>query len=152
MSTAEATLPTAISAGERAAAPEVSTLRLYLLRAMYLVIAVGLAATIWPLLLGYSRAPELMRGVVWSMLAAVSLLAALGLRYPLKMLPLLFFELVWKGAWLLLIALPTWRAGEMDARTFQTVQDTALAVIILAVVPWGYVYRHYVQAPADRWR
>jgi hypothetical protein len=37
-----------------------------------------------------------MRGVVRSVLAAVSLLAVLGIRYPLKMLPLLFFELVWK--------------------------------------------------------
>jgi hypothetical protein len=33
-----------------------------------------------------------MRGVVASMLTAVSLVAVLGLRYPLAMLPLLFFE------------------------------------------------------------
>lgn len=131
---------------------EVSTARLYALRGVYLLIAAGLGATIWPLLLDPARVPDHMRGVVWAMLAAVSLLALLGIRYPLKMLPVLFFELAWKTLWLLLVALPLWRSGQLDAASAETVRDCIPMAILLAVIPWPYVLRHYLRAPADPWR
>ena len=64
--------------------PEVSTFRLYLLRATYLLIVVGLGFTIWPGILHPPKDLALMPGVVRSLLGAVSLLAILGIRYPLK--------------------------------------------------------------------
>ena len=131
---------------------EVSTARLYALRGTYLLIAVGLGATIWPLLLDPARVPDHMRGIVWSVLAAVSLLALLGIRYPLKMLPLLFFELTWKSLWLLLVALPLWRSGQLDPSTAESVRDCLLGVIFLVVIPWPYAVRHYLRAPGDPWR
>ncbi len=78
---------------------EVSIFRIYLLRARYLLIAVGLAIMIWPGILSPPENLSHMGSVVRSVLGAVSLLAALGIRYPVKMLPLLFFELVWKCIW-----------------------------------------------------
>ena len=51
---------------------DVSLFRLYALRAGYLLIAVGLASTIWPLLLNHSPTWPLMNGVVCSLLAGVS--------------------------------------------------------------------------------
>lgn len=53
---------------------EVSIFRLYLLRAMYLLIAVGLGITIWPGLLSPPDNLSHMAGVVRSVLGAVSLL------------------------------------------------------------------------------
>jgi hypothetical protein len=50
-------------------------------------------------------------GVVRAILAAVSLLALLGVRYPIQTLPLLPFELAWKTVWVLAIGLPLRRAG-----------------------------------------
>jgi hypothetical protein len=135
-----------------AAMTEVSLLRLYLLRAMYLLIVVGLAATIWPLLISHGSDWPLMNGVVAAMLAAVSLLAALGLRYPLQMLPVLFFELIWKSIWLIAIAMPLWSAGEMDAQHLATVRDCIPAALIPIVIPWRYVIAHYVKRPTDRWK
>jgi hypothetical protein len=135
-----------------AAMTEVSLLRLYLLRAMYLLIVVGLAATIWPLLISHDSDWPLMNGVVAAMLGAVSLLAALGLRHPLQMLPVLLFELAWKAIWLTAVALPLWSAGEMDARTLETVKDCATAILIPIVLPWRYLVDHYVKQPADRWK
>ena len=72
--------------------PEISVFRLYLLRAGYLLLVVGLGSTIWPTMFHHG-AWTLSIGVEKSLLAALSLLAVLGLRYPLKMLPLLFYEL-----------------------------------------------------------
>ena len=71
---------------------EVSTLRLYLLRAMYVFMFVGLAIFEWPGILNPPPGVSNMGSVVGSVLGAISLLALLGIRYPLKMLPLLFFE------------------------------------------------------------
>lgn len=114
--------------------------------------AAGLGLTIWPGILDPDKTWPLMSGVVQCMLGALSLLALIGLRYPLQMIPLLLFEIVWKGLWLLVVALPAHLAGTMDDRTASTTFDCALAVIFVAVVPWGYVWARYVTAPGDRWR
>lgn len=131
---------------------DVSLFRLYALRAAYLLIAVGLAATAWPPLIAHTPKWPLMNGVVCSMLAAVSMLAALGLRYPLQMLPVLLFELAWKGIWLVAVALPLWSANQLDARTWETVKDCLFAVILIPIVPWRYVIAQFVTRPGDRWR
>jgi hypothetical protein len=49
---------------------DVSLFRLYALRAGYLLVAAGLAATIWPLLINHSLRWPLMTSVVCTMLAA----------------------------------------------------------------------------------
>jgi hypothetical protein len=131
---------------------EVSTFRLYLLRAMYLLLAVGLAFTIWPQILSHPTPWPLWRGVGCSLLGAISVLALLGIRYPLKMLPLLFFELTWKVIWLTAFALPLWATNQMDADNLETAQDCLMAIIIPFVIPWKYVWTHYVKMHGDRWR
>lgn len=129
----------------------VSTFRLYLLRAAYLLIFVGLVLMIWTRLLAPPPDLEHMRGVVWSLLAAVSLLALVGVRYPLRMLPVLFFELVWKVIWLALIGVPAWQAGSLTPEARETLSECLVGVAVAAaVIPWGYVYHAWVKAPWER--
>ena len=78
---------------------EITTLRLYLLRAMYLFIAVGLVLTVWPAIIAPPNTTANASTVVRSLLGALAVLCLLGLRYPLQMLPLLLFELLWKVIW-----------------------------------------------------
>jgi hypothetical protein len=132
---------------------EVSIARLYALRATYLLIAVGLGFTIWPGVLNPPANLEHYRGVVRSVLAAVSLLAVLGLRYPLTMLPLLLFELVWKTIWVVAIGLPLWRGDQFDPATLETWNACLMGLVLFPlVIPWRYVVETYVRAPSDRWR
>jgi len=70
---------------------ELSTFRLYLMRGLYLLITVGLGSIIWPLMF-HHKPWDLMHSVAMALLAALSALMALGIRYPVKMLPLLFCE------------------------------------------------------------
>ena len=130
---------------------EVAPWRLYLLRAGYLLIAIGMGMQIIPAFL-HHRPWELMHGVANSMLLALVLLSLLGLRYPLKMLPLLFWEMTWKATWLVAVALPAWRNHSMDADTSDTTFACLLGVIFLFIVPWDYVWRNYAVARGDRWR
>lgn len=137
---------------EKAVLPEVPLRRLYLLRAMYLLIVVGLGIVIWPGVIHHDKPWGLMQGVVNCMLAAFSLLSLLGLRYPLQMLPVLLWELAWKTIWLLNVALPAWSSGQMDPATLSTTIDCLLVVIIPFVIPWRYVAAHYLRKPAEPWR
>lgn len=134
------------------AATTVSLTRLYLLRAMYLLIVVGLGVVVWPRVLHAGRPWELMEGVSACMLAAFSALCALGLRYPLQMLPLLLWEILWKTLWLLDVALPAWQAGTLDAATERVAADCLGVVIIPLVIPWRYLFDHYLAKRGDRWR
>ena len=131
---------------------DVSLFRLYIMRAMYLLIAVGLGFTIWPQILNHPTPWPMWHGVGCSLLAAVSVLAALGLRYPLKMLPVFFFELVWKTIWLTAVALPLWQAHQIDADNLETIQNCLMGIIIPFVIPWGYVFAHYAKMKGERWR
>lgn len=69
--------------------PHVSLFRLYSLRAVYLIIALGLALVVWPGVLRHAEPWGLAQGVVKCMLTAFSLLCIVGIRYPLQMLPVL---------------------------------------------------------------
>ncbi len=95
---------------------EVSTFRLYLLRAMYGFMFVGLAITRWPGILNPPPGISNAGTVVGSFLGALSLLAVLGIRYPLKMLPLLLFELLWKVMWVVGWGLPPQRLSLNERR------------------------------------
>lgn len=125
--------------------------RLHLMRAGYLLMGVGLAVVRWPRLLE-ADSPALFEGVVTCLLTAMSLLAFLGLRYPVKLLPVLLFESAWKLIWLAVFALPKAIAGDLDAATQEVLVSCSLVVVIIAVTPWRYVWQQYVRAAGDRWR
>ncbi|HET9440123.1 MAG TPA: hypothetical protein VFO52_08125 [Longimicrobiales bacterium] len=131
---------------------DVSIFRLYVLRATYLLMVVGLGLTIWPLLLDAPEKAEHFRGVTWCLLGTVSLLALLGVRYPLKMLPLLFFELVWKTTWLLTVGLPLRSTGDLVGAFQETWFANVLGLVIFPLaIPWGYVVRKYIRERGDPW-
>jgi hypothetical protein len=133
-------------------AVELPLWRLNLMRVGYAVMGLGLAVVKWPLVIGYDRSMPLYEGIVAVLLTAMSLLAFLGLRYPVRLLPILLFECVWKLIWLSVVALPAVVAGDVDAATQEVIVNCSLVVIILAVVPWRYVRQRYVAAKGDRWR
>jgi hypothetical protein len=132
---------------------DVSLFRLYLLRATYALLLVGLAFDQWPGLFHHPDTWSLMRGVVCSMLTAVSLVAILGICYPLQMLPLLLFETAWKLTWLAAFALPRWTAGTMDANTWETTYNCLFGLVVFAIaMPWGHLFTYYVRKSGERWR
>lgn len=131
---------------------EVSPLRLWVMRAMYLVMAVGLGLTIWPLIVGHGSEVPRMTGVAWALLGTIGLLAMLGLRYPLQLIPLLLFELAWKVIWLTAFALPRWLDGTLDEAMRTTIFETSLGAVLILVIPWRYVWANYVAKPGDPWR
>jgi len=129
---------------------EVPLLRLYVLRAAFLLFAV----------LGFSVHPQWIldpsptnRGMILAFTGGLWIMSFFGLRYPLQMLPVLLIQLVYKGLWLLAVALPRWAAGA-PFDPLMTSFAWAMAVgaaFDLLVIPWGYVIAAYVVKPAERW-
>ena len=131
-------------------AQEVSLTRIYVLRATYLLLVIGLGGMVVPEVVSH---PVISRGVIPSLLGAVWLLAFVGLKYPLTMLPLLMFEFAWKSIWMLAYGLPQWYAGQLPATFAEDSFNIGVGVILMPlVIPWGYVYRHYVKQSGARWR
>lgn len=131
---------------------EVSLFRLYLLRALYLLIVIGLGTYVIPDVIFHKRPWSPHEGVVQCMLFAFWALSIVGIRYPLQMLPILLWELVWKSTWLIVVALPLWLANKMDDRAMLMAPGILGVIIFPFIIPWGYVFKRYVQQSGDRWR
>jgi hypothetical protein len=141
---------------------QISLTRLYLLRAIYLGNFVLLGSGVWPDLIGLHRDWGPLPAVVFSFWAALAALSALGLRYPLAMLPVLFLQLSYKVVWLLAVWLPLQLAGaanEINVPGLDLPGGVALSVpfivgtvLDLVVIPWPYVLARFVRARGDRWR
>jgi hypothetical protein len=128
---------------------EVSLARLYVMRATALLGIWGLLSTVEGLL--YHT--PLDRGVHKALISGLWLMAIFAFRYPLKMVPILLFELVWKMVWLLCFGLPQWWTGVGSPKLSEDLWSIgAFPIVVVLVIPWGYVWRHYVKAPGDRWR
>ena len=131
--------------------PPVALWRINLLRLIYLAIAVGLNTFVWQQLLFQSSDWPLMSGVAKSMLAAMAILTLLGIRYPLRMLPLLFFETLWKLIWLVMIAYPATVNGRWSV-VESTFYECIGVLVIFVVMPWRYVWASFVVQAGDPWR
>jgi hypothetical protein len=129
---------------------KVSLIRLYVLRAAYLLLIVGLGGLIVPQIVSH---PISDRGIIAALLGGIWLLAFIGLLHPLRMLPLLMFEFAWKVIWVLAYGLPSWSAGQLTPVTSEDLTNTLVGVVLMPlVIPWGYVWRRYVRQPGARWR
>ena len=145
-------MPTLTTSPTQIHSADLTLSRLHLMRAGYLFMGLGLAVVKWPLIVNGAASLPLFEGVVACLLTAMSLLALLGLRYPIRMLPILLFEVMWKVLWLGTVALPRALDGELDAATRELLISCSLVVVIAAVIPWRYAWRQYVSSTGERWR
>jgi hypothetical protein len=131
---------------------EVSLLRLYTLRVAYLVLALGLGVYVWPVVLHHSSELAATHGAQYALLAGIGMTALLGLRYPVQMIPLLLFEMIWKAIYLVGFALPLWRAHRVTPAAAEDIRACLMVIIFIPLIPWRYVLNHYALKAGDRWR
>src|SRR5690606_6750654 len=111
-----------------------------------------LGVTVWPNIVAPSNPEADAHTVINAMLGAFSLLALMGLRYPLKMLPILIFELVWKTLWVVFFAMPAWRSGGLDDYASEVLFACAIGIALTPIaIPWKYVISNYIKADGDPW-
>ncbi len=133
--------------------PELPLYRLYVLRVSYLLIGLWQGSRTWPAILHHARPWDFWHGVGTSFFGALTLLCLLGVRYPVRMMPLLIFEFTWKLIWVLAAWLPPYLGHTLDPDIADSFPGIFLGVVIVPLVlPWGYLWKTYVATPGDRWR
>ena len=129
---------------------DVSRFRLYLLRAIYALLALSEGSIQLRLFLHHDPWTQ-ATGVAHCFLLALAILSIVGVRYPLQMLPLLVYELLWKSIWLVGIALPLWLANQVDADTRKAFFEIGPVIVLVPFIPWRYLFQNYIAKPGDRW-
>lgn len=127
--------------------------RIHALRALYLFIFLGNLITIAPAILFPETTAADSHTVVSSMLGALALLALLGLKYPIQLLPILLWELLWKSLWMFNFAGRMWLDGGLDEYAMDVTFAVALGLVVTPLaLPWRYLCSLYVRSPAEPWR
>ncbi|KRT60352.1 MAG: hypothetical protein XU10_C0055G0002 [Chloroflexi bacterium CSP1-4] len=117
------------------------------MRFLYLLTGIGLGIEVWPAMTFRTKPWDPLYGVADSFWAALSLLMLLGVRFPVKMLPLMLLQLFYKLTWLILVAYPLWTGGHWSPLASELFMACAIgAVLGLIVIPWPYVFENYIRA------
>lgn len=133
-------------------APPVTLWRTWGLRLIFAAMAIVLSTEQWSYILGGTAAWSEWKGLGHCMLAILGLLAILGVFHPVKLLPLMLFEIAWKTVWLLGIALPAW-LGDRVVPDIVNVPASAIGIVVVSMLmPWRYVWWRYVVQPVEPWR
>ena len=89
----------------------------------------------------YPPQDPVMFGLCGSLFLALGLVSILGLRSPLKFVPVLLLELVYKPVWIVAVALPLFLKGQFP---FYVVFMTAVFITFiignLIAIPFGYLF------------
>jgi hypothetical protein len=126
----------------------VRPVNIWLLRLFYFLMAAFVATDAWRTLLTHRGPWEPMYGVAVCLWATYPTLALLGLIHPLRMLPIMLVTIGYKMLWLMFVAWPLWRTGTLAGSSSEELATVFVSTpILMAIVPWGYVYRTYVQWP-----
>jgi hypothetical protein len=123
----------------------VRRINVYVLRLLFALMLFVLGRNVWTHILAHEGPWDSDEAVAWSVFASFSALAALGILRPLKMLPLVLLEIVYKVLWLILVAYPLWSTDSMAGSPAEERTYAFLWVVLpIIAMPWKYAFDTYV--------
>ena len=120
--------------------------RLHVMRGLYFLNFISLAFDNWSMILFPEGSVDTLTGVTTSFWAAFSVLNLLGVRFPLKFVPILLLQLLYKAAWIVGTYRPANILGSLseDLNTFFWVCIAGIFLNLL-IIPWKFVYVEYFE-------
>ena len=77
-----------------------------------------------------------------------SVLSVIGIIRPLKMLPIVLLEILYKVLWLILVAYPLWSINQLVGSPAEKMTYIFLWVALpIIAMPWKYAFENYVFKP-----
>ncbi len=123
----------------------VYNINIYLLRLLYALMFVFVTFPAWKVLLNQSHSMNNTEVAAWCMWGSYALISILGVFRPLKMLPIILFEIIYKITWLAVVAYPLWINDELHGSSVEARTNDFLWVILpIIAMPWQYFIRVYI--------
>jgi hypothetical protein len=123
----------------------VRPIQVHLLRISYVLVLVLVGQRSWLTLINHQGDWDPFLAAALAMWASSSLLSAIGIFRPLRMLPLVLFEVGYKLIWLIAVAWPLWSTDRLAGSPAEGLTYAFLPVVgPIVLMPWGYVFRKYL--------
>jgi hypothetical protein len=123
----------------------VRPVNIYLLRLLFLLVFFFVGSDSWTYILNHKGSWDHVKAAAFCMWASYSLLSILGVFHPLKMLPLVMFEIMYKIVWLMIVAYPLWSANQLAGSPAEGMTNAFLWVALpIVAMPWKYALNQYV--------
>jgi hypothetical protein len=123
----------------------VPPINIYLLRLLYTLMFLFLNYDAWTHIIHHTGTWDPANSAAWFMWGSFGIIAVIGILRPLRMLPIMLFEIVYKVAWLIVIAWPLYQRNELTGSPTETMAHNFMLVILpIVAMPWRYFFRTYI--------
>ena len=123
----------------------VPRINIYLLRLLFTLMVLFVASDSWKHIYNHTGPWDNMNAAAWCMWASYSTISIIGIFRPLKMLPIVFFEIVYKVAWLASVAYPLWIKNELIGSSAEGMTRVFLWVVLpIVAMPWRFFVRTFI--------
>jgi hypothetical protein len=129
----------------------VPKINIYLLRLLFTLMFLFLSYDSWKHIFVHTGAWAVTDAAAWCMWGSCSIIAIIGIMRPLKMLPIVIFEIIYKVTWLLIVAFPLWSKNQLAGSPAAYTTNVFMLVILpILAMPWGYFYRNFILPPRSK--
>jgi hypothetical protein len=124
---------------------DVSLIKVYLLRLVFGLTFLFVGYDAWKKIITYEGQWLPLDAVAFCVWASYATLSFLGILYPLRMLPLVIFQIGYKTIWLVIVALPLWSTNQLQGSSAEGMTNAFLWVLLpIVAMPWKYFFNHFV--------
>jgi hypothetical protein len=123
----------------------VPLINIYLLKLLFTLMFLFLTYDSWTHILHHTGPWDPANSAAWFMWGSCSVIAVIGIRRPLKMLPIVLFEVIYKTAWLIVVAFPLYQRNQLTGTPAEGMAHNFMLVILpIVAMPWRYFFRTYI--------
>ena len=120
-------------------------INIYLLRLLFTLMFFFLGRDAWTHILTFKGSWNPAAAAAWCIWASYAVLSIIGILQPLKMLPLVLLEILYKVLWLLVVAYPLWSTNQLIGSPAESMTYAFLWVVLpIIAMPWKYAFESYI--------
>jgi len=123
----------------------VPKINIYGIRVLFTLMFLFLSHDSWTHILHHTGDWVVTDAVAWCVWLAYGAISWIGIIRPLKMLPIILLEIIYKTAWLFVVAYPLWRENELAGSPAEYTTMVFIFVILpILFMPWRYFFSVYI--------